>query len=41
MKRSDIMRVMLGVLLVLGFAGVWQLQKKIDAQRQALARGTR
>jgi len=36
MKRSAILNVMLGVLLVLGFAGVWQLQEKIDAQRQAL-----
>jgi len=26
----------LGVLLALGLAGVWQLQKKIDGQRQAL-----
>ncbi|MGA2299682.1 MAG: hypothetical protein ABSG77_03170 [Candidatus Acidiferrum sp.] len=36
MKRSGIIKVTWGVLLVLGFAGVWQLQKKIDAQRQAL-----
>jgi len=36
MKRSAIKGVALGVLLTLGFAGVWALQKKIDAQRQAL-----
>jgi tetratricopeptide (TPR) repeat protein len=36
MKRSKIIGVTLGVLLALGLAGVWQLQKKIDAQRQAL-----
>ena len=36
MKRSVIIEVALGVLLVSGFAGVWQLQKKIDVQRQAL-----
>jgi len=36
MKRSGIIKATLGVLLALGLAGVWQLQKKIDAQRQAL-----
>jgi tetratricopeptide (TPR) repeat protein len=36
MKRNGIIEVTLGVLLALGFVGVWQLQKKIDAQRQAL-----
>ena len=36
MKRSGIIEATLGVLLALGFVGVWQLQKKIDAQRQAL-----
>ena len=36
MKRSGIIKVTWGVLLVLGLACVWQLQKKIDAQRQAL-----
>jgi hypothetical protein len=36
MKRSGIVGVILGVLLALGLAGVWQLQKKIDVQRQAL-----
>lgn len=36
MKRSGIKEVTLGALLALGFVGVWQLQKKIDAQRQAL-----
>jgi tetratricopeptide (TPR) repeat protein len=36
MKRSGIIQATLGVLLALGLAGVWQLQKKIDAQRQAL-----
>ena len=36
MKRSGIIEVALGVLLVSGLAGVWQLQKKIDVQRQAL-----
>jgi tetratricopeptide (TPR) repeat protein len=36
MKRSGIKEVTLGVLLALGFVGVWQLQKKIDAQRLAL-----
>jgi tetratricopeptide (TPR) repeat protein len=29
-------RVALGLVLALGFAGVWQLQKKIDAQREKL-----
>lgn len=36
MKRNGIKEVTLGALLALGFVGVWQLQKKIDAQRQAL-----
>ena len=36
MKRSGIIEATLGVLLALGFVGVWQLQKKIDGQRQAL-----
>ncbi|MGA3176386.1 MAG: hypothetical protein ABSE19_03455 [Candidatus Acidiferrum sp.] len=36
MKRSGIIEATLGVLLALGLAGVWQLQKKIDGQRQAL-----
>jgi len=36
MKRSGIMGAALGVFLALGFAGVWQLQKKIDVQRQRL-----
>ena len=36
MKRREIMGVALGVLLMLGLAGVWELQKKIDAQRQVL-----
>lgn len=36
MKRSGIIEATLGVLLGLGFVGVWQLQKKIDGQRQAL-----
>jgi len=31
-----IKRVALGLVLVLGFAGVWQLQRKIDAQRERL-----
>ncbi|MGB8494695.1 MAG: hypothetical protein WCE53_09880 [Candidatus Acidiferrum sp.] len=36
MKRSGIIEATLGLLLALGLAGVWQLQKKIDGQRQAL-----
>ena len=36
MKRRGIIDATLGVLLALGFVGVWQLQKRIDAQRQAL-----
>ena len=36
MKRIGIKEVTLSVLLVSGLAGVWQLQKKIDAQRKAL-----
>jgi len=36
MNRMLIKRVALGLVLVLGFAGVWQLQRKIDAQRERL-----
>jgi len=36
MKRSGIIDVTLGILLALGLAGAWQLQKKIDMQREAL-----
>lgn len=36
MKRRLIKRVTLGLVLVSSFAGVWQLQKKIDAQRERL-----
>jgi len=36
MKRRKIMGVALAVLLALGLAGVWRLQMKIDAQRQAM-----
>ncbi|MFI5097935.1 MAG: hypothetical protein ACHQT6_08195 [Candidatus Acidiferrales bacterium] len=36
MKRSGIIQATLGTLLALGLAGVWQLQKRIDAQRLAL-----
>ncbi len=36
MKRSGIIEATLSVLLALGFVGVWQLQKKIDVQRQTL-----
>ena len=36
MKRGGIIQAALGILLALGLAGVWQLQKKIDVQRQAL-----
>lgn len=36
MKRSGVIQATLGILLALGLAGVWQLQKKIDAQRLAL-----
>jgi len=36
MKRMLIKRVALGLVLVLGLAGVWQLQRKIDTQRERL-----
>ncbi len=36
MKRIVMKRVALGLVLVLGFAGVWQLQKRIDTQRGQL-----
>jgi tetratricopeptide (TPR) repeat protein len=36
MKRSGIIEATLSALLALGFVGVWQLQKKIDVQRQTL-----
>jgi tetratricopeptide (TPR) repeat protein len=36
MKQMVMNRVSLGLVLVLGFAGVWQLQKKIDTQREML-----
>ncbi|HMD85854.1 MAG TPA: hypothetical protein VKO18_14260 [Terriglobia bacterium] len=36
MKQMVIKQVALGLVLVSGFAGVWQLQKKIDAQRERL-----
>ncbi len=36
MNQTLINRVTLGLVLVSGFAGVWQLQRKIDAQREGL-----
>jgi len=36
MKQRGIINATLGILLALGLAGVWQLQKQIDVQRQAL-----
>jgi hypothetical protein len=36
MNRRAIAGVLLGVMITVGLAGVWQLQKKIDAQKQAL-----
>jgi len=36
MKQSGMINATLGILLALGLAGAWQLQKKIDVQRQAL-----
>jgi tetratricopeptide (TPR) repeat protein len=35
MKQGKIAGWLLGVLLVAGFAGVWQLQKRIDAEQRA------
>ena len=35
MSRRAIAEWMLGILLVAGFAGVWQLQRRIDAQQNA------
>lgn len=37
MNSSKGSSLLLGVALTLGFAGVWQLQRKIDAQRSAFA----
>jgi len=36
MKQRGIINATLGILLALGLAGVWQLQKQINVQRQAL-----
>jgi len=36
MNRRAIAGVLLGVMITVGLAGVWQLQKKIDTQKQAL-----
>jgi tetratricopeptide (TPR) repeat protein len=36
MKRREFMGVALGALLALGLAAAWRLQRKIDAQRQAM-----
>src|SRR5215471_2329628 len=36
MKSKGLAFLVLGVVLLAGFAGVWQLQKKIDAQLSAI-----